>query len=508
MKKKPNVLWLMSDQHNANCVGYRNHPNVKTPNLDKIAANGVDFTRGYANNPICSPSRICFMTGTYMHTNGMFGNEHSEYALPNNDTLSCLFRRYGYQTGLFGKSHMVRKWDEDGFESIAYTDLADAKRGDPFTTHYFKYLDERGLADLYEEGDPKPGQQSTMDGSKPAALPYEHSIERFTGNETLRFLENRDESRPFFIHMSFQRPHAPIAPSKEHFDMYNPEDIVLPENAFDYLENRFEGKPSVIQQRVKNGCNYPLADPDTKRLKRCLASYYALISVIDMEIGRVLDKLEQMGELENTIIFYTADHGDFAGEHGLFHKNLGIYESIQNIPFLLSWPEGPKGVKCSELTESVDLYPTLCSLCNIPLPEGREGSSLLPVALGQSKGKDAAFCEYSMGGNRISAIRTDFYRLVYYAGSKDGELYDHRNDSGETKNLWNSMEYREVRLELIEKLLGFTMGHSVITDALYDSKIGHELRYSPVKLLHKNGRYWSGLKKAYEEKVSWPPDLE
>ena len=137
MTKRPNVLWLMSDQHNANCMSLMGHPNVRTPNLDRIAARGVAFSNGFANNPICSPSRICFMTGQYAHTHQMYGNDHAEYPEPNPETLTCRFRRHGYQTALFGKSHMVRRWDEDGFERIAYTDLCDATRDDPLTCHYF-----------------------------------------------------------------------------------------------------------------------------------------------------------------------------------------------------------------------------------------------------------------------------------------------------------------------------------------------------------------------------------
>ncbi len=113
---------------------------------------------------------------------------------------------------------MIGKWDSDGFEHIRYCDLIDSQRWDPTTNHYFKYLDDLGLSDFYEEGTVKAGQEYANDGSGSAQLPYEHSIERFTGRETVSFLENRDESRPFFIHMSFQRPHAPIAPAVEHFD--------------------------------------------------------------------------------------------------------------------------------------------------------------------------------------------------------------------------------------------------------------------------------------------------
>ncbi|MDE2724996.1 MAG: sulfatase-like hydrolase/transferase [Gemmatimonadota bacterium] len=301
MARRPNVLWLMSDQHNANCTGFAAHPNVRTPNMDRIADEGVVFTRAFCNNPICSPSRICFMTGQYCHTHRMFGNDHSEIPEANPNTLACQFRRYGYQTAVIGKAHMVRRWDEDGFERIRYTDLCDATHLDPTETHYFKYLEDLGLSDFYEEGSARPGQQYTMDGSAPAKLPYQHSIEHYTGNESLAFLKERDDERPFFLHMSFQRPHAPIAPAAEHFDMYNPDEMVLPDSAVDYFERRFAGKPEFMQKRLADGCGYPLADPNSDRLKRCLASYYALITAIDSEIGRVLDYLDEVGEFERGI---------------------------------------------------------------------------------------------------------------------------------------------------------------------------------------------------------------
>lgn len=503
--KKPNILWLMSDQHNAGCVGYRSHPNVKTPNLDKIAANGVDFTNGYANNPICSPSRICFMTGQYAHTHRMMGNAHADYPEHNPHTMACQFRKYGYQTALFGKSHMVRKWDEDGFEIVRYTDLCDATANLPESCHYFQYLDKIGLSDFYEEGTPKRGQEGTLDGSSPAYLPYEHSIEHFTGNETLKFLEKRDTTRPFFIHMSFQRPHAPIAPAHEYFDLYHPEDIILPKSAVDFLEYDFAGKPAHLIEHLHKS-DYPLATKDTNRLKRCLASYYALISCIDMEIGRVLDRLNELNELENTIVFYTADHGDFAGEHGLFHKNLGIYDSIQRIPFLLKWPGGPQGIKCSSFVESVDLYPTLCQLCDIPVPECVEGTSVLDAAFGKKSIKSEAYCEWmNFDNERISSICNENFRLVYYAEHCTGELFDKRVDHGEIHNLWNDARYQNEKMDLMERLLSFTMQYQLNTDTFWDQKYRANHKYCATDLLHKNKLYWSHLKKAYKEVSIWPP---
>ena len=506
MARRPNVLWLMSDQHNANCVGFAEHPNVQTPNMDRIADEGVVFTRAFCNNPICSPSRICFMTGQYCHTHRMFGNDHSEIPEANPNTLACQFRRYGYQTAVIGKAHMVRRWDEDGFERIRYTDLCDATHLDPTETHYFKYLEDLGLSDFYEEGSARPGQEYTMDGSAPAKLPYRHSIEHYTGNESLAFLKERDDDRPFFLHMSFQRPHAPIAPAAEHFDMYDPDEMVLPDSAVDYFERCFAGKPEFMQKRLADGCGYPLADPNPDRLKRCLASYYTLITAIDSEIGRVLDYLDEVGELENTVVLYCADHGDFAGDHGLFHKNFGIYDSIHRIPFVIRYPGGPSGATCDAIVESVDWYPTLCRLCDIPVPDGRDGRDLVPVVNSKADGKEAAFCEWDWGnpGGKVSAIRTRDFRLVFYGSLDEGEVYDHRNDPGEIANVWADPEYADVRFDLLAQLMRFTLQYRTDTGRSSHER-GLNKRFAPTNLVHKGRRYWRDLKEAYTKETVWPP---
>lgn len=509
---RPNVLWIMSDQHNAGCLGCEGHPVARTPNLDRIAARGVRFTQAFCNNPICSPSRISFMTGQYAHTHQMFGNTHDAWPEPNPDTLACLFRRQGYQTALIGKSHMTRRWDADGFEHIRYTDLCDADAAEPRTSHYFDHLVGLGLGDWYEEGVAKPGQDGYFDGSRPAALPYEHSIEHYTGEQTLAFLRTRDAQRPFFAKMSFQRPHDPITPAPEHFDRYDPTSIPLPDNALDYFQRRFAGKPAFQEAYAARGGAYPLADPDPARLRRALASYFALISAIDDEVGRVLDELERSGERDRTVVFYTADHGDFAGEHGLLLKNFGIYESIHRIPFLLSWPGGPRNTVCDALVESVDWYPTLCALCGVPAPEGREGIALSPVATGTRPARDAAFCEWDGGERgRVVAIRTPQARLVFYPGLAQrgepvcGELYDHSRDPGEVENLWCSAEHAGLRRDLTERLFAFCLGYQSRSDERLDRQLAAQRRHTPTALLHKGGRYWSGLQRACTEPTRWPP---
>jgi arylsulfatase A-like enzyme len=433
----------------------------------------------------------------------MFGNYSATYPVPEPDTMACQFRRYGYQTGLFGKSHMIRRWDEDGFEKIRYVDLCDALPNDPTSVHYFKYLVDQGLVDYYGEGIPKKGQRGPLDGSAPAYLPYKNSLECYTGDETVRFLQERDPTRPFFIQMSFERPHSPITPAKEYFDMYDPKKLTLPESACDYFKNNFAGKPQFMIDHVTAHGAYPMAK-DEATLRRCLASYYALISCMDMEIGRVIDLLEKSGELENTIIFYNADHGDFAGEHGLFHKNFGIYESIQRIPFLLAWPGGPKGQRFDGIVESVDLYPTLCELTGVPLPKGRDGTSVL--SLMNSGGKEAAFCEWDGALGKTSAIRTKDFRLVFYPKLGVGELYDRRKDPGEIKNLWNDPSYATERLRLTQQLLAFVLNYSTKTGSKSDEAYHEQNRFSFTQQLHKGSKYYSHLMRAYEEESVWPPE--
>ena len=501
MNHRPNILLLMSDQHNANCLGVNGNPVVRTLNLDALAARGANFTSAYCNNPICAPSRLCLHTGQYVHTHRHFGNNIFEFDDRNPNTLGAQLRRYGYQTAIIGKGHMIRQWDEEAFEHRRYCDLCDADHNDPTTNHYFAYLCEHGLAHLYEEGSPGPELAHTQDGSGPARLPYEHSIEHWTGDETLQFLRNRDQRRSFFCHMSFERPHAPIAPAPEHWDRYNPDDIILPDSACDYIERDFVGKPQFMRELLSGGYSYPLATKDTARLKRCIASYYTLITAIDEEIGRVLDYLASTDELDDTIVVYLADDGDFAGEHGLFHKNLGIYESIHRVPLIMSWPGGPAGRRISGLVESIDIFPTLCELAEVPVPETVEGSSFLPVVEGESDGKPEAIAEWDdfVTGSRTYALRTPRYRLVYYNRTIGGELYDHDSDPGEIENVWDNPDYTQVRSQLVERLLERGGQFQVKTDFASDQEIRRRQRLSPTGLIHKRQRNWRDIEPFYAD---------
>ena len=496
MDRRPNVLFLMTDQHNAGSMGVAGHPNVRTPTMDWIASQGVRFTRAYCNNPICSPSRISFVTGQYVHTHRIVGNNNFELDDVNPDTLGAVFRRHGYQTAQIGKAHMVGKWDSEAYEHIRYCDLCDAVRRDPTGHHYFSYLMEQGLADMYEDGTLPRDHEAVRKHCAIAQLPYEHTIEHWTGEETIRFLEDRDTRRPFFVHMSFERPHPHWMPAADHAGMYDPDDIQLGPDAVDWWENRWAGRPEFITRSVTNR----MRAFDERGLKKALAYHFALVSVIDMEMGRVIDWLREHGELENTIIVYSADHGDFAGDHGICDKNIGIYESIHRIPFLLCYPGSPKAAVRDAIIESVDLFPTLCELADVPAPDGMDGRSVVPEAEGEGQGRDFAICEWDFPPpqRRVNAIRTDRYRLVFYSHELGGELYDHQTDPYEMANRWDDPDYRDIRLMLLEVLYDQVNRYSCKSDFDLDRGKDQADRFTPTRLLHKRCKKWSDIERLCE----------
>lgn len=504
--KRPNILFLMSDQHNAGSMGCAGHPNVKTPNLDGIASRGVRFTRAYCNNPICAPSRISFVSGQYCHTHRVLGNDIFEMDDENKNTLGCTLRRHGYQTAFIGKGHMISKWDNLAYERIRYCDLSDASRKDPRTNHYFKYLVDNGIADMYEDGALPPEHETNTKGCAVAGLPYEHGIERWTGNETLEFLKTRDRTRPFFAQMSFERPHPNWMPAREHADMYNPEDIELGPDAADWWENGWAGRPGFIAEAVKSR----MSGRSIKDLKKMLACHFALVTVIDMEIGRVLNYLGETGELENTIIIYTADHGDFAGDHGICNKNIGIYESIHRIPFIISYPGGPRGAERGGIIESVDVFPSICELADVPAPGGLDGRSLLPELAGEGAGRPHAICEwrYSSSQMKVNALRTGRYRLVYYSREQGGELYDHEKDPYEMFNRWDDPSYKDIRLELLETLFDRVSDYDCKSTFAKDRVLAEKNSLSPTYLIHKKCRKWSEFKRFLEDGGSGKEDKE
>ncbi|MCP4401142.1 MAG: sulfatase-like hydrolase/transferase [bacterium] len=437
--QQPNILILFSDQLNARCFSCEDHPDVKTPNLDRLAAGSVRFSNAYCQNPVCTPSRMSFLSSLYPSTHGYYGlyGREPEARCTN---MFAYFKECGYRTGALGKLHTPRYWIERECQFV-YDEFIE----------FPKYLEGAGL---YEHNDNRRFTETRdgvlRDGST-SLLPLEHSCESALAKQTARFMRNEGEpadrgadDAPWMAWVSFPRPHSPITPSEPFASMYKPDDLTLP--------------PSADLAQCTNKAQWPRTLPHRKEeptendLRNMLSKYFGLVSQTDWGVGQVLDELEARGELENTIIVFTTDHGDYAGEFGLWSKTGGIRSrAITRISIFISYPGHVNaGTVCAEMAESIDVFPTLCELAGLPVPDHVQGVSLLPL-LGD---EPQAVREDALTENAFrKALATKRWRYIANIDEQKDELYDLENDPWELHNLIDDPACAEVAAQLQRRLL-------------------------------------------------------
>jgi arylsulfatase len=478
---RPNIILITDDQHNARNLGCYGDPLVRTPNLDSLAARGTRFTHAYAQNIMCAPSRISMMNGQYVHSHGYYGNWGP---IPDKPVwMTTLLRSHGYQTAMIGKAHYGYERVRKEFDFVRLCDRADIDPKDPLTNDYFKMLVSHGRQDDHDVVLSQLAGNNVPFRSK---LPKELSLEWWTGDCAIEFLRQRDRARPFFAHFSFQRPHSPITPPAPYDTMYRPEDVKLPPSAREDLSK----KPAEQLAAAKRSA-YPYHPRDASKLKEIMAMYFGLITSIDDNVGRIMKELDEQSLTANTLVIFTADHGDFSGEHGFFHKNLGMYEAIMRIPYIAAGPGIAAGKVRDELVEQVDIFPTACDTAGVPIPESVQGLSLQRIAQWPRK---ASFHETE----DRKGIRTARYRMTFDVAGKANELYDHGNDPWEMANQWDNPEYKDVRRELLEEMLRYqarTEQHTIATSNRPAKR--QEMPYGPTYDLWWNNMDWTAVKKKY-----------
>ncbi len=421
MTERPNILWIMTDQHHAGCMSWCGHPDVRTPHIDGIAERGVAFTNAFAQCGICTPSRISLCTGLYVHQHGQY---HNWGAVRDLQSVGSVFQRNGYATASIGKQHFLPYWKSHGFDYLRPTDMVDTL-DDPMDNAYWAHLAGHGLERHHEHSMRYHSRHFEMYES---VLPAEHSVETVTGDEAIRFLDQHDATRPFLLHLSFNRPHPPYAPPPEYLDRYDPDRIALPEADVDW-----ETKPAWQRRaRFQETGPHPFGKLDEATLRKCVAYYYALISLIDDQIGRVLAHLEQQGLMENTIVVFSADHGDHAGEQGMMLKPFSTLDSILRVPFIVQWAGRlPEGVRRDQLIENIDLFPTLCDLAGLDRPDV-SGTSVHDILLDDAApGREAVYSE-TWG---LRTVRTTKWKYADEGKRSEEELYDLEQDPFEGHNL-------------------------------------------------------------------------
>ena len=431
---RPNILFLFSDQFNARCFSCAGHPDVKTPNLDRIASEGVRFENAYTQNPICTPSRVSFLSGLYPSTHGYYGL----YGREPDQRLTSMFaylKEQGYRTGALGKLHTPRYWIEKDCQFVY----------DEFIEHP-KYLEGAGY---YDTNDNRPftGRRN----GEPSTLPLEHSCEVVLAKQTIRFLRNQGEpadrgedDAPWFAWVSFARPHSPLTPSEPFASMYSPENITLPPSA--------DSQAIASQPHRIRKVPHTHQPPKTEDVEKMLPAYLGLVSQVDYGVGLILDELERQGQLDNTIIVFSADHGDYAGEFGLWSKYGGISSrAITRIPMLVRLPGKPTpGRVTDEIIEAIDLFPTLCDLADVPVPDHLQGRSFVPLLSGDPEPvRQTALTENVYR----KALATKQWRYIANIGDQPDELYDQINDPWEMNNLIDDPQYADLAHQLLRALL-------------------------------------------------------
>jgi arylsulfatase A-like enzyme len=479
---RPNVLFILSDQHNAKVLGHRGHPDVQTPHLDRMAQEGVRFENAITQNPICTPSRMCFLSGQYCHNHGYYGlSGVHPGGLPN---LFHHFRQAGYTTSAVGKIHCPEYWVEDACDHFHET--CDCSIGGR-SAAYSDFLRQRGKLDLEDhigltEFGPR-GVQS-MEG-RPSPLTFEESQEGWIAAQTIRFMEKASaEGRPFFAHASLPRPHQCTAPSEPFWSLYASRSLTLPPNA-SYDMSRKAPHLQAAANYWRKG-NWTLFEPRTfeaGRLRK-LHGYLGAVSQVDHAVGAILNFLRKNDLEASTIVIYSADHGDYACEHGIMEKAPGICaDAITRIPFLWRWPGHFKaGHAAPELVESVDLSTTLCALAGIEPLETSDGKNLSHLLQGETGDvRTVAVTEFAWS----KSVRQGKFRLVYYPPDMFreeypqgfGELYDLEADPWEMRNLYFEPEYKCVVRDVERDLL-----HWLVTTSRPATTLGARVAPGPQTL--------------------------
>ncbi|MBT3272975.1 MAG: sulfatase-like hydrolase/transferase, partial [Spirochaetales bacterium] len=446
-KRQPNVLFLMSDQHSravARCYG---HEIVQTPNLDKLASGGLLYENAFCASPLCGPSRVAWITGTHPHTNGVVthnnvrhrsGKSYRTSIDPATPSLVDCLRQGGYQTMGAGFMHADQHVEGNdhfnalGFESYGITAGSYSKAVGEKVSR--RYNSAHIISEMWEhsyrnvEGEPFPYDEGKM-------------FDSLVVDDCLKFLTDRDPESPFFLYAGFRAPHPPwCAPPRFH-DLYDPDNIGELPN----YNVTFKDKPRRVIERVNY---YELWNLSEEMIRRSIAAYFGFVTYTDYCVGRLIEAVEDAGLSEDTLIVYTADHGEMLYKNGICEKHT-FFEDAVGIPLIISQPGVvPAGGRSDALISNIDLLPTIMAMTGIEPPCSVEGKDIRPTFEGESI-QDHIYSEYYHSLDPCRMVRDERYKYIH-TEEDICELYDLRNDPLEQINLAWFPQYAS-RIRAMEK---------------------------------------------------------
>ncbi|NOK63960.1 MAG: DUF229 domain-containing protein [Chloroflexi bacterium AL-W] len=453
--QRPNILILYTDQHRWDALGVSGNPDIQTPHLDQLAAQGIHFNHYFVQHPLCMPSRVSLLTGLYPTTLGI-----TEMGVPVPEgfmTLPQLLHTVGYTTAHIGKLHFLPHANRDhrtphpsyGFDTLEVSDepgvYEDAYRawvrrvapeqldhlsvGLPPAT--YTWYTTMGIQDMVNHLSEEP----RFDFGPPQPFPgderYTHSA--FVAEQTLAFLSRHQQREPFLCIASFFAPHAPWVVPQRYLDLYDPTTLTLPPYPAELEPNR-----------VAANCS-------EDNLRAARHGYYAMISEVDAYVGRILAHLDQLELTENTIVFFLSDHGEWLGDHLRYGKGYPGDDAVSRVPLIVRWPAGvvAPGRTITQIVEAVDVVPTLLECVGMQIPPRLQGQSFAQALTNEAwVGRGAALMEYT----GWKAFRTPRYRYLIHAGGHE-KLWDLQHDPGEYVDVANDTTYRDVLAEQRRLLL-------------------------------------------------------
>jgi len=503
MSKRPNFLFLITDQHRPDHTGFGGNEIVQTPHLDAIAARGVVFDRAFVANPICMPNRSTIMTGRMPSVHGTRYN-----GVPLNwrvNTFVRVLRAHGYRTTHIGKSHLqnmgVRHasldelvdwsapaeavttdlpdgWDElesvqryrtlepvplpddfYGFERVNFTNM----HGDRCGGHYYQWLLQQGVDPTRLQGfDYALTSYKGWGQVYQTALPVElYPTSYVTKCAVEEISAAAADGRPFFIYCSWPDPHHPFTPPGEYWDRYAPRDIELPATFDDPHDNAMPHYRKMLAQRgTPMGRGVDGWAPTADQYRHAAAAEYGMISLIDDGVGRILAALEQNGVVDETIIIFTSDHGDMFGDHGVMLKHAMHYEGCTRVPLVINRP-GQVPARTHSLAGSLDLAQTILDLADLPAYHGMQGTSLVPLLqnphavirhrllIEEDEKSDPIDAGHPL---RMRTLVTPQARFTLYQGHPHGELFDLTIDPLEQHNLFGTAKGAALQAEMTRAL--------------------------------------------------------
>jgi choline-sulfatase len=416
---RPNILLLFTDQQRWDTIAAAGNPVIRTPVLDELCARGLRFDRAYTPSPVCVPARCSTMTGRLPHRTGCFENGSPMPHPDETPTTMRLLRAAGYQTHGAGKMHFVPADRDYGFESAA---LSDRSAGE---NEYARFVRQQGFVEVFNPG----GMTGDM-YYIPQVSPVPQAVHNtaWIAERSIEFVRGRDRSRPFFLWTSFVKPHPPFTPPYPWHTLYRSTDMPLPKRPPDYPALQ------TWAMRHQNRYKWRESGPDDNLLRTMKAYYYAEISFVDYHTGRLLQALRDTGDLANTLIVYSSDHGELLGDYHSFGKR-SFLDSAARVPLLASWPGHlPAGGVCPVPASLLDVMPTILEAAGVEAPQRPDGESLRRVW--ETAPGDRVILGQIQEAERASYMATDArWKYVYSAPDEREYLFDLAADPDETEDV-------------------------------------------------------------------------